>query len=130
MSPRASQSHTVNHMNIYGGVGGKGGAGGEKGGGGGAGEGASINYAVEAENFTIFIAQDRSDNNKQIYQNSNNPKLLWHLSDVLLPPRYSRVGKIFLKKWQSTSPRTLAKDTHMSSMLGWLRKNTDSSEIP
>ncbi|KAJ7697133.1 P-loop containing nucleoside triphosphate hydrolase protein [Mycena olivaceomarginata] len=54
MPPRASQSHTVNHMNIYGGVGGKGGAGGEQGGGGGAGEGPSINYAVEAESFTIF----------------------------------------------------------------------------
>ncbi|KAJ7789637.1 hypothetical protein B0H14DRAFT_2626995 [Mycena olivaceomarginata] len=66
MFPQASQSHTVNHMNIHGGVGGKGGAGGEQGGGGGAGEGPSINYAVEAENFTICpppsqIFQGRQD---------------------------------------------------------------------
>ncbi|KAJ7728980.1 hypothetical protein B0H14DRAFT_3621656 [Mycena olivaceomarginata] len=80
MSPQAGQSHTVNHMNIHGGIGGKGGAGGEQGGDGGAGEGPSINYAVEAENFTIFIAQERSDNDKEIVSaeetdgfNSDNP---------------------------------------------------------
>ncbi|KAJ7306172.1 hypothetical protein DFH08DRAFT_1054686 [Mycena albidolilacea] len=64
------------------------------------------------------MAQDQSDNKKQIHQKLNNPKLLWHLSDVLLPLRYSRVGKIFLKKWQSTSPQTLAKHTYVLHGLG------------
>ncbi|KAF7345888.1 FabD/lysophospholipase-like protein [Mycena venus] len=52
MSARASESHTINN-HIYGGVGGNGGVGGQRGGGGGAGEGSRINWAVEAENFTM-----------------------------------------------------------------------------
>ncbi|KAF8185773.1 P-loop containing nucleoside triphosphate hydrolase protein [Mycena galopus ATCC 62051] len=55
MSPQASESYPVNHINIqYGSVGGKGGTGGKQGGSRGAGEGPSINYAVKAENFNIL----------------------------------------------------------------------------
>ncbi|KAF7345907.1 FabD/lysophospholipase-like protein [Mycena venus] len=52
MFPRVGESHTV-HNHIYGGVGGNGGAGGTHGGDGGVGEGSTINWAVEAENFTM-----------------------------------------------------------------------------
>jgi hypothetical protein len=69
MSPRASESHAVNHMNITGEcrlarliriltlsfLGGVGGVGGRHGGGGGAGQGPRISYAVEAENFTMQV---------------------------------------------------------------------------
>ncbi|KAJ7680180.1 hypothetical protein B0H14DRAFT_3177456, partial [Mycena olivaceomarginata] len=103
----------INYMNIHGGVGGKGGAGGEQGGGGGAGEGPSINYAVEAGNITVFMAQEperqRQINSSEIEQSKAALALV---QIVLLPPRYSRVGKIFLKKWQNIKHL----DAHMETL--------------
>jgi hypothetical protein len=48
---------------------------------------------------------------------SNNPKLLWLLLDVPLPPKYSKEGWIFLQKWGNTSQKILEGDMYMFSMV-------------
>jgi hypothetical protein len=48
---------------------------------------------------------------------SNNPKLLWLLLDVPLPPKYSKEGWTFLQKWVNTSQRILEGDMYIFSMV-------------
>ncbi|KAF7345873.1 FabD/lysophospholipase-like protein [Mycena venus] len=74
MSAWASESHTINN-HIYGGVGGNGGAGRQQGGGGGAGEGSRINWAVEAENFTMH-------NHIQIHGSGSEQKQQMNASEI------------------------------------------------
>ncbi|KAJ7840938.1 putative kinesin [Mycena olivaceomarginata] len=59
----------INYMNIHGGVGGKGGAGGEQGGGGGVTGKVPVSimlWRLGTSPSSRFMAQDRSDNDKQI----------------------------------------------------------------
>ncbi|KAF8143155.1 hypothetical protein K438DRAFT_651797 [Mycena galopus ATCC 62051] len=86
MAPRASESHTVNQLNIHGGIGGNGGAGGEQGGGGGTGEGPRINYAVEAENFTIFQIHGPGPEQQQKMNSSEIQQSNAALALVRCPP--------------------------------------------